>query len=263
MRGGGSFFDRAVFFATTVRKTCEQWVAMLCSIRSLLRFIGCCALMSAAMPVQAVNLLLNSGFPEGTAGWTVEGTVFNTGGAAVFSDQGGERAILFQTAGVPVDTTLSLVLSFDFLNALSPTVPVGGTPDSLFASSFSGSVPFGGSFAGGVFEVATGVLDADFRGSANLPPGMIVSASPKGAGWTHYRLPIPVISFVTIAFEFIDGNGVAGDSVAAVDNVVLEAVFIPEPSIPVTLLGVLGAAALRRRRRPGPVPHGLFFHGPP
>jgi MYXO-CTERM domain-containing protein len=66
-----------------------------------------------------------------------------------------------------------------------------------------------------------------------------------------------------VAFEFIDGNGVAGDSVAAVDNVVLEAVFIPEPSIPVTLLGVLGAAALRRRRRPGPVPHGLFFHGPP
>ena len=236
---------------------------MLCSTRSLFPLLGCLALLSSAMPVRAVNLLLNSGFPEGTAGWTVEGTLFNTGAAAVFSDQGGERAVLFQTAGVPVDTTLSLVLSFDFLNALSPTVPVGGTPDSWFVSSFSGSSPFGGSFAGGVFEVATGVLDADFRGSANLPPGMIVSASPKGAGWTHYRLPIPVTSFVTVAFEFIDGNGVAGDSVAAVDNVVLEAVFIPEPSIPVTLLGVLGAAALRRRRRPGPVPHGLFFHGPP
>ncbi len=233
---------------------------MLCSVRSLLPLMGCVALLSSAMPVQAVNLLLNSGFPEGTAGWTVEGTIFNTGAAAVFSDQGGERAVLFQTAGVPLDLTLSLVLSFDFLNALSPTVPVGGTPDSLFASSFSGSSPFGGSFAGGVFEVASGVLDADFRGSANLPGGMTVSASPKGAGWTHYRLPLPVTSFVTVAFEFINGNGVVGDSVAAVDNVVLEATFVPEPSTTATLLALLGAVTLRRRRRP--VSASLSSHGP-
>ena len=237
-------------------------MTMSCSTLSLLRWLGCFALLSSTLSLPAANILLNSGFSEGTVGWQTEGTLFNTGESAVFSDQGGDRAVLFQTAGVPVDSTLSLVLSFDFLNALSPTVPVGGTPDSLFVSCFLGPGAFGGSFSGGVFEVVVEVLDADFRGSANLPGGMIVSASPKGAGWTHYQLPLPITSFVTVAFECIAGNGVAGDSVAAVDNVVLEAVLIPEPSIPAIFLGILGAAALRRRRSPGPVSNGLFFHGP-
>jgi hypothetical protein len=223
------------------------------SFSFLMRWLSVVALWSGALPLQGANLLMNSGFAGGTTPWASEGAVFNTGEAAVFSDQGGEWAVLFQTAAMPVATTIALQLSFDFLNALSPLVPAGATPDALFASTFAGEMPFGGDFLGGMFEVASGVLDADFRGSPTLYGDMEVSASAKGGGWVHYRLSLPVAAFVTVAFEFIDGNGVAGDSVAAVDNVVLEAVTIPEPA-PLGALGaVLVAVGLRRQRRAGGV----------
>lgn len=228
-----------------------------------LPWLGGLALAALAPAGWGANLIGNGGFAAGTAQWIMEGRVFDTGEAAVFSDQGGARVVLFQTAAVPIDRTQSLVLSFDFLNALSPGVPVGGTPDAFFASAFAGGAPFGSSFSGAFFEVADGVLDADFRGASNLPAGIMVSASLKGGAWIHYSLPLPVAPFVTVAFEFIDGNGVVGDSVAAVDNVVLEAALIPEPAIPAILLGVLAGTALRRRRRDGWGCPGFLCFGPP
>ena len=91
------------------------------------------------------------------------------------------------------------------------------------------------------------MLDSDYRGLANVASSVTSGPSPKGTAWTRFSLPLPPSPFATVAFEFIDGNGVPGDSVSAVDNVRLEAVFIPEPDtcFVLTACGLL----LRRRHR--------------
>ena len=204
--------------------------------------------LSAAPRAHAVNLILNSGFDAGLAGWNQTGTVFNTGQNAILSDQGGSRVLIFQTVSVPVESVVSLRLSFDFLNALSPQVGLGQTPDSIFGSAFTGVQPFGSLYETGVYDQAIGLVDADYRGSVNFPAGMTFSASPKGAGWIRHSVPIPVVPFVTVGFEFIEGNDTAGDSSAAFDNITLIAEPIPEPGVAGTLALAAGVCALRRRR---------------
>ena len=199
----------------------------------------------AATRGHAASLLINHEFSNGLTGWLTIGTVFDTGQTGVLSDQGGNRVVLFQSGAVPAGTP-ALSLSFDFLNALSNVVPLGTTPDTVFVSSFHGQTAFGSSFDNGVYDTAIVLLDADFRGPTNLAPGMVMSPSPKGAGWTRFTLPLPATPVVTLGFEFIDGNGIANDSTAAVDNVALEAV--PEPAVAGTILGALGCWLLRRRR---------------
>jgi hypothetical protein len=117
----------------------------------------------------------------------------------------------------------------------------------VFLSAFLGTIPFGNDFAAGLFNTAVSLQDVDFRGEANPAPGLGSSPSPKGAGWTRYQLALPETGFVTVSFEFLDGNGVMGDSTAAVDNVVLETVPIPEPGVSLLLAGA--GLALRRSRR--------------
>lgn len=206
----------------------------------------------AATPAAAVNLIVNSEFSVNSAGWSEVGTVFTTGQVAILSDQGGERVVLFQMVAVPAATTVSLALSFDFFNSLSPVIGLGETPDSVFFTAFLGATPFGPTFEDGVFDQSVELLDADYRGATNFPSTMIVAASPKGAGWTRYSLPVPVSPFVTVSFEFIEGNATPGDSTAAVDNVFLIAQPIPEPSALATLLLAAGLVLTRRPRRTGP-----------
>ena len=196
---------------------------------------------------RAANLIVNADFSAGVTGWQSVGTVFNTGQTAVLSDQGGARVILFQTVAVPVEATAALTLSYDLFAALSPVASIGQTPDSLFLTAFLGTVPFGNSFGSGLFDSAVALLDADFRGATNFAPGLISGPSPKGAGWTRYRMSLPVTGFVTVSFELLDGNAVVGDSTAAVDNVVLDAVPVPEPGAAM-LLALTGMQMLRRRR---------------
>lgn len=195
----------------------------------------------------AATLIVNGEFVSGTTGWQTLGTVFNTGQTAVLSDQGGTRMALFQTAAVPLATTASLTLRYDLFAALSPVAGLGQTPDSLFLTAFLGTVPFGVSFADGLYDATVPLMDADFRGTANLAPSLTSGPSPKGAGWTRYQLALPVSGFVTISFEFLDGNAVVGDSTVAVDNVTLDAVAIPEPGSAWFLAGT-GMALLWRRR---------------
>lgn len=204
-------------------------------------------------PVQGASLLANGDFAASITGWQQIGTVFNTGESAVLSDAVSLRTVVFQTAVVP-DGVILLRLSFDLLTSL--TAPgLGQTPDSVFISAFLGASPFGTNFDAATFDIAIGVLDADFRGIANPAFLLARGPSPKGAGWTHYSLPLPhrlaepgPAAFATVAFEFIDGNGVAGDSVAAVDNVVLEPEFIPEPHTGAALLAC-GLLLIQRRQR--------------
>jgi hypothetical protein len=206
----------------------------------------------AAVPgARGVNLILNSEFDTGLDGWSQTGMVFNTGQNAILSDQGGTRALFFQTVLVPVDTVVSLRLSFDFLNALSPQVVLGQTPDSIFGSAFTGTHPFGSLYESGVYDESIGLLDADYRGSVNFPAGMTISASPKGAGWIRHTVPIPVVPFVTVGFEFIEGNDTPGDSTAAFDNIYLIAEPIPEPGVAGVLALAAGVFSLRRRRATG------------
>jgi hypothetical protein len=199
------------------------------------------------LPAGAANLIVNGEFVTGTTGWQTLGTVFDTGQTAVLSDHGGSRVVLFQTVPVPLATTAALTLRYDLFAALSPVAGLGQTPDSIFLTAFLGAVPFGNSFGSGIYDTALPLMDADFRGAANLAPGLTSGPSPKGAGWTRYQLALPVSGFVTVSFEFLDGNAVAGDSTAAVDNVVLDAVLIPEPGSGWFLAGT-GLSLLRRKR---------------
>ncbi len=195
----------------------------------------------------AANLIVNGEFISGMTGWRTVGTVFDAGQTGVLTDQGGSYIVLFQTVAVPLQTTLSLMLQYDLFGALSPVAGLGQTPDTVFLAAFLGASDFGPGYATGIYDEVIGVMDLDFRGPANPALGLLSGPSPKGQGWTRYTLALPVSGYVTVAFEFVDGNGIVGDSTAAVDNVVLEAVPIPEPGTP-ALAAVLGAAFLRRRR---------------
>jgi|GEM_PF-5184967 len=200
---------------------------MVSLVRSSSILLTLCAWLASTPQAAAANRIVNSEFTVNTAGWSEVGTVFTTGQAAILSDQGGERVVLFQMVAVPVATTAALALSFDFFNSLSPLIGLGETPDSVFFTAFFGTALFGPIFENGVFDQSMELLDADYRGATNFPPGMVVAASPKGAGWTRYSLPVPVSPFVTVSFEFIEGNATTGDSTAAVDNVFLIAQPIP------------------------------------
>jgi len=219
------------------------------ALRFILRVVPVLLLgLTGTSRVHAGNLILNGSFDSGIDGWHQEGTVYPTGGNALLSDQGGMRVVLFQTVAVPADSIVSLQLSFDFFNALSPSVALGRTPDSIFGTVFTGVQPFGSLYGSGTYTQATALLDADYRGSVNFPEGMTLGASPKGAGWTRHTVPIPVVPFVTVGFEFVEGNDTPGDSTAAFDNIALIAQPIPEPGVAAVLALAAGLFAIRRRR---------------
>ena len=197
-------------------------------------------------PAPAASLISNGEFTKSIAHWEQIGTVFDTGEVAVLSDAASLRTVVFQTAVVPEGAIL-LRLSFDLLTGLSSVAGIGQTPDSVFISAFLGTQPFGTNLETAVFDTAIPILDADYRGVANPAPALTSAPSPKGAGWTRYFLPLSPAPFATVDFEFIDGNGVSGDSTSAVDNVRLDVEFIPEPE-PFLLLLAAGVVAVRRRR---------------
>ncbi|MGI8603782.1 MAG: hypothetical protein ACR2OZ_12405 [Verrucomicrobiales bacterium] len=116
----------------------------------------------------AASLLINGDFANGLEGWNKLGTPFDTGAAAVLSDQGGERVAVFQTVAMPANSFGTLV-SFDFFGSFSSNVPVGTAPDSLFASFYLGATHFGSDLEAGSFNTAIGLGDIDHNGIAGLP----------------------------------------------------------------------------------------------
>jgi hypothetical protein len=222
-------------------------VISICAMNAVWLPCAFVSLSLACLTVRGASLIVNGEFTQSLSSWQPIGSVFDTGETAVLSDQAGARSVIFQTAVVP-EGLLGLELHFDLLLSLSSTVPLGRTPDTFFGSLYFGSAHFGSIYDAGVFDSALGVLDADYRGPANTAPALVSSPSPKGPAWTHYALMLPPEEFVTVMFELTDGNGQA-DSVAAVDNVRLDCVFIPEPGAGILILAA--ASGLLRRRRSG------------
>jgi hypothetical protein len=203
--------------------------------------------------VGAASLLDNGEFTGSLEPWIVEGVAGNTGDTLVFADGASTRIGVFQTGAVPLGFT-GFALSFDFISGLSPTVGQGFLLDTFFPSLYLGGDDFGSGIAGGVFDQAISLFDLDANGVFNPAPGGTFGPSPKGAGWTQFSLSqitapgFVAPGFATVAFEFFDLNGTAGDSVVAVDNVVLLAI-VPEPAVG-ALLG-LASLLLGGRRRHG------------
>ncbi len=212
----------------------------------------------------AVSLILNGDFANSLSSWNREGQVFDTGALAAFADPVVEPASLFQSV-TTVPGFVGYQLSFDFLNGLSASAPLGFLRDTAFATLFFGDAPFGSSLMDGIFDTAIGLFDIDALGAFAVADGGSFGASSKGPSWSHYTLnqiTAPEFAdpgFVTIAFEFFDLNGIRNDSVFAIDNVVLTPVIVPEPSVGVLMVVAFGVV-LRRRRRPSEnTPQGNYF----
>jgi hypothetical protein len=208
-------------------------------------------MVSVQPGLEAATVLVNGEFAGSLSGWTAAGAVFNTGDAAVLSDVAPAPASIFQSGVLP-EGVVSLTLTFDYLNGLSPAVAGGFLRDSIFATLYGGGQPFGSTLSGGVYEQAVGLFDMDSNGVFNVAAGASFGPSPKGTGWTRYTLTqasgpgFTGPGYATVAFESYNLNGIGSDSVAAVDNVSLIAV-VPEPGQASLLL--LSAATLLRRRR--------------
>lgn len=203
--------------------------------------------------LEAATLLTNGEFTSSLAGWTQQGAVFNPANAAALSDTTAGPAAIFQSGDLP-EGEVSLMLTFDFLDGLSPTAAGGFLRDTFFATLYLGDQPFGSTLAGGVYAQAMGLFDLDSNGAFNVAAGASIGASPKGAGWARFTLMQPATpaitgpGFATVAFEFHNLNGVGADSVVGIDNVSLTA-LVPEPGSAALLL-LSASALLRRQRRP-------------
>lgn len=185
------------------------------------------ALWWMVVPVGLSNVITNGEFTGSLASWTVEGTIFNTGNQAVFSDSVATPTGLFQSVEVGEEFA-GFEISFDVLSGLSPTVPLGSVLDSFFATLYLGRTAFGASLGSGVFDESVGLFDVDANGFFGVAAGATFGASPKGVGWTRYTLRSATAGlfegagFLTVGFQFFDLNGVAGDSTVAVDNVAVK-----------------------------------------
>jgi hypothetical protein len=202
----------------------------------------------------AASIVTNGGFTGTLSPWLSEGTIFNTGDAAVFADSTSTRLALFQSAPIPTDT-IEITVSFDFFNALSPTTPDGTVRDTFFATIYLGRNPFGSALDSAQFDKALPLFDLDAAGVFNAIPGATFGPSSKGVGWTKFQLvrdtqgDLEDPAFLTIAFEFFEQNGTPGDSTAAVDNVEIS-VVVPEPTSALAAATALGViVAVRRKRR--------------
>jgi autotransporter-associated beta strand protein len=173
--------------------------------------------------VTAATLLSNGDFSGSLTSWTADGTVFNTGDQAVFSDSVATPTALFQTVAVGAEFA-GFEISFDVLNGLSPTVTEGYVLDSFYASVYFNQSPAG---------PALDLFSVDADGFFGIAEGATFGVSAKGANWTRYTLRASTSGlfegegFLTVAFEFFNLNGVGSDSTAAVDNVSLTVLSAP------------------------------------
>lgn len=178
------------------------------------------------------NVITNGEF-TGLGGWTADGTVFNTGNQAVFSDSVASPVGLLQTVAVGAEFA-GFEISFDVLTTgLSPTVPASFLADSFYGTVYLGTAAFGPTFGAGVFEESVDLFSLDAAGFFGVATGATFGASSKGAGWTRYTLRSATAGlfegegFLTVAFQFFDLNGIGSDSTAAVDNVQVRVISAP------------------------------------
>lgn len=230
------------------------------NMRSLLRrwkrlamvffWVGCVVLHDLGGSARCA--VVNTGFDlggDGLQGWTVRGTIFNTGQQAVLSEQGVHQSSLWQ----PLDLGPGLyLLEFDFRMVLAPSGIGGSLPDTAFVSiySFPNAAAFDPADSG-TYNAALDVASFDFRGIF-AATGTRLGASPKGPlyqrlgfEWQHDGGTFAPV------FDLVELNYTDGDSVMVIDNVTVSPV--PEPSLVLLLAGTVVWYNCRRRQQRGKI----------
>lgn len=201
--------------------------------------------------VAANAAVMNGDFTSGSDGllhWISRGEFFNTGDQAVLSDAARIRTILWQGVEGPTGTAQ---FSFDLLTSLVDVTVPGSLPDSFFVSLYF--LPQADLFDPEILGSGsvTPIADFDDRG-IDFPTfaasGLISSPSAKGPAYREFTYTFfhPGGAVVPV-FELNDLNGFSGDSIVAVDNVIIN--FVPEPSGPL-LLSIASIFLLSLRKRP-------------
>lgn len=188
--------------------------------------------------------------PDDLGGWVASGDVAAAGGVATLTDLGGPLAHLYQGVAVTPGTTR---LAFDIRVDTSPDVASFGFLDTVFAS-----VVFADDLAGFALGPGAGVgaqllLSADSNGIR--PATGALSPSGLGADWQTYTATFDApAAYVIPVFELFGQNGIAGDSLVEIANVVLASATTPPIPEPQSALQFALGAALVSRRRPARSP---------
>lgn len=205
------------------------------------------ALSLAGLPSEAS--VINGGFDSGLSGWSAEGDVEVTTDASL-GDQGVVYSLLFQPVALLPGV---YVLEFDLFTALSADLPMDPLAfyDVFFASLYYTNDLPSFDLAGGVYDGADALLDADWEGTHNVFGTL--GPSSLGPDWAHFALAFDNSHAYAIpVFELFDFNTADGDSEVRVDNVTIEPrqSVVPEPaSLALVAVGLAGFAARRARAR--------------
>lgn len=204
----------------------------------------------------AVNLLINPDFVNGLADWQTFGGVTEASQTARLQDDS-PSATLYQTVAIGPGI---YALEFDInLAPLANQVGVLGR-DLFSASLYFGDHPATLDPVGAVFTSAEMLFDADAT-QVTLGPlpesatgGLYeMTVSPLGGPWLRFSGQLTILDpAVALTFDLTGLNGVAGDSVALIDNASLILVqAIPEPSRGGlwAVLTVAASSTVWRRRR--------------
>jgi hypothetical protein len=211
-----------------------------------MRFIGIIAVALLAPSTRAD--LINGNFENGLTGWTVDsGTwaapVDNTGNHWAATLTGG---LLWQSFTLPAGAQ-ALSLRYGY----GQSGPGGGSgwPDHInfylldAVSNANLIPPLPGE------ESAAAYLGQDWRGLYAVNPAYVTVTPPDADEIRHVTVSlthVPAGQEVLVAFGSFEYAGDGRDSYLMVDDV---SVTVPEPAT--LLMAALGAAALRRARRPG------------
>jgi hypothetical protein len=213
---------------------------------SVLAWWSASALSAILIAVPSSASIVNGNFDSGLAGWSTLGEVAVSGDADV-SDSNADYSALYQAVALGAGLYR---LEFDLETVLSGDLSADpfAFPDGFFASLYLTNDLGAFDLPGGVFDDVLPLLDADDQGLFNVAGTL--SASPLGAGWTHFAYQFSnSYAYAIPAFELIDLNFVAGDSHAGIDNVTLTPVtgVVPEPAtLSLLALGLAGFAVRRK-----------------
>lgn len=157
----------------------------------------------------------NGGFDSGLTAWKAAWHVSAPSGEAVLSDGRDTHAFLFQS--VP-GLSGQVTVTFDFLNALSSTVPAGAFRDSFYVSAYQVDTKSYFVLEHDRFNASRGLMDLDAGGPFDVNGN--VGASPKGGEWLRFEGTFTVSHpHVVLVFELHNLNLAAGDSSVRIDNV--------------------------------------------
>jgi hypothetical protein len=165
---------------------------------------------------------VNGGFSDGLDSWQTSGGVVALDGLAVMTDTGVTRSLLWQTAPIPAGR---FEVSFEFRNLFSGDIPPGTLPDTGFVSVFffSNSSAFD-PLDSATYDGAAALLDLDFNGPFNVPPGASLGPSGLGSDYVRYdgSFTNPGSPFAALVFDLVDLNFVNNDSAFVIDSAAVE-----------------------------------------